>query len=58
MAHLVKISHEAKVSTVALFEEMKAEELNMLLQTVFGIENGSVVGFLADVRTAEWVYIA
>ena len=49
MVHAVRISHEGQESTLALDNEMSADELNFLLQTVFTIEGGAVVGFLAGV---------
>ena len=58
MVHAVRVVHESKESTLALDNEMTADELQSLLQAVFGLDGCAVVGFLAGVSiwaTTRWM---
>jgi len=50
MQKLARISHGGKTHTIALFDDLQVDELNVLLATVFNIE-GKILGFLDPVST-------
>jgi len=50
MQKLAKIQHGGKTHTIALFDDLQVDELNVLLATVFNIQ-GKILGFLDQVST-------
>ena len=53
MQKLARITHGGKTHTIALFDDLLVEELNVLLKTLFNIE-GKILGFLDQV-SAQYV---
>ena len=55
MQKLARITHGGKTHTIALFDDLQVEELNVLLTTVFNIE-GKILGFLDQVSALHVFY--